>query len=248
MTPKISYLIATKNRGYIIKDTIDSLMFQDISDWEAIIVDDHGKDNTQEIIEKYKDNRLRYFRLNDTHGLGSGCARNFGAVFALADIIAILDSDDIAYPSRSKITLEAFKKNPDADVFYGGLDIWEEKTGQIRERKTPVYDYSYDRIKKLHFIPHPTVAVRKQVLLDNPYNQYFIIAEDYDWLSRLAKQGKKFISTREKLIKYRIGRDNISVNKKQNNIVGKYGLVVKMARGWLPFDKKILYEIEEMEK
>jgi len=244
--PKISYLITTKNRGDIIKDTLESLITQTEKDWEAIIVDDHGNDNTGKIIQKYKDQRFKYFRLTDFHGLGASCGRNFAAVRASSDLIAIIDSDDICYPGRTKVILNAFKNDSDIDVFFSDIDIWEEKTGVIRDRKTLIEPFSVERLLEVNFIPHSTVAMRRQILLDNPYNQFFRIAEDYELLTRLAVGGRKFAYSKEKLVKYRLGETNISSGGR-GELTKKYDLLVKMFRRKVIFDHNLLNEISILE-
>jgi len=245
--PKISFLIATKNRAYIIKDTIKSLVGQTFKDWEAIIVDDHSTDSTLKIFTSHHDQRLRYYKLSDGHGHGASCARNFAAVYARADIVAMLDSDDIAYPRRAEKIVETFKNQPSLDVFYSDIDIYDESKATLRDRKTPIYPYSYERMKKLHYIPHSTVAMRRQILLDNPYNQFFRFAEDYELLSRLAQQKKNFFYCDEKLTKYRISQDNITRQPGSEELLKQYGLLVKMVRGWIPFSIKILNIIDDLE-
>lgn len=248
MKPEISYLIATKNRGTVLRETLGSLIKQDIEDWEAIIVDDHGTDNTKDIVENFSDNRFKYIKLSEKHGAGASSARNLAAVYAEADIVGILDSDDIVYPNRSRVTATAFREDSQADVFYADMDVWEEKTGIVRDRNIPLYPFSLEKIKEIHFISHPTVAFKKQILLDNPYNQFFFLAEDYELLTRLAVMGKKFIYRNEKIMKYRISGDNISIGKERTDLAKEYLLLVKIIRGWIPFDREILNDISRKER
>ena len=245
MIPRISFIIATRDRASLIARTLQSLIDQTEKEWEAVIVDDvPSSDNTEEIVASFGDIRFRYYKLTPDHGQGASCARNFAAIEAKASIVAILDSDDICYPNRVAVTLKAFDENPDADVFYANIDVFEEETGVVRERKTPFTEYSLERIKAGNFIPHPTVAIKRQVLLDNPYNQFFTIAEDYDLYTRLAKAGKKFIYSKEKILKYRIGRDNTSVGVEKEEITKSFGALVKMIRGWEELNPDVLTIIE----
>ncbi len=247
MNPKISFLIATKNRGDIIEDTLGSLLLQTEPDWEAIIVDDHGDDDTEEIIKEYNDHRFRYYRLTDAHGLGVNCARNFAAMQAETEIVAILDSDDICYANRVDVTLETFKQNPNSDVFYGHIDIWDENTGEIRERKTPFTEFSLENFKEKNFIPHPTVAIRKKVLIDNPYNPFFRLVEDYELLTRLAMLGKRFVWSSEKILKYRISTTNSSIGEDKKELLKCYSDLIHMLRGWQKYDKMVLERINVLE-
>jgi glycosyltransferase involved in cell wall biosynthesis len=246
---RLSYLIATKNNGHIISETIESFLSQSDSDWEAVIVDDHGNDNTEEVINNYGDGRLKYFRLSDTHGHGECCARNYATILASSEVVAIMDSDDICYPNRNKITLDYFDKDTELDVFYGNLDIWEEESNIVRDRKNPIAPFSLERLKTSSFIPHPTVAMKRELLLRNPYNAYFRIASDYELMSRLASMGKKFSFTEEKILKYRLGNQNASAGSDlKQKITYNYDLLVKMLRGWADYDSEILSKIEKLEK
>jgi len=248
MKPEISFLIATRNRGRIIGETIDSLIAQENENWEAIIVDDHGSDDTEKIIAGYNDSRLKYFRLPDSHGMGACCARNFAAAEARADIVAIIDSDDIAYPNRVDVTLEAFKKHPSSDVFYAHIDIWEEETGIVRERKLPFTPFDLEKLKKDNFIPHSTVAMKRLVLLNNPYNSFFRLAEDYELTTRLAESGKKFCYSREKILKYRVSREGVSIGVDKKEILKNYSLLIQMLRGWIKYDYQVIEKINQLEK
>lgn len=248
MKPDISFLIATRNRGRVIGETIDSLIGQKNKNWEAVIVDDHGNDDTEKIVATYNDSRLKYFRLPDSHGQGASCARNFAAAEAMAEIVTIIDSDDIAYPNRIDMTLEAFKKDPNGDIFYAHLDILEEETGIVRERKLPFIPFDLERLKKDNFIPHSTVATKKSVLLNNPYNSFFRLVEDYELTTRLAVSGKKFIYSREKILKYRVSQEGVSVGKDKKEILKNYSLLIRMLRGWIKYNYQVIEKINKLEK
>lgn len=247
MKTKISYIIATKNRAEIIGQTLESLLKQDSGEWEAIIIDDHGDDNTLDIVNKYRDQRFRYFKLLDCHGHGASCARNFGIIQSRASIVAILDSDDICHPSRTRITSEAFEKDNLAAVFYADNDILEIETGKIRRRKMIFSPFSVEQLKENNFIPHSTVAIKRDVALANPYNQFFKIAEDYELYIRLAVGGEKFIYSPEIIVRRSCGAINITHGDNADKLAGRYCLLAKMIHGWAKYDYKIMDEIELLE-
>ena len=57
-----SVIIPTYNRAFIITKAIDSVLCQTFEDFELIIINDASTDNTEEVVLKYKDNRLSYFK------------------------------------------------------------------------------------------------------------------------------------------------------------------------------------------
>ena len=111
-TVEVSIIIPTYNRGWIIKEAIDSVMAQDYRDFELIIVDDGSTDNTPAILHSYRDEILVFRQENQ----GVSAARNRGLAAASGDLIAFLDSDDLWLPQKLKRQVDFFNSNPDAFI------------------------------------------------------------------------------------------------------------------------------------
>ena len=94
---KVSVVIATWNSEKFISKAIDSALQQKVS-LEVIVVDDFSSDNTCEVVENYRDERVRLIKSNSNGG--PGYARNIGFEAAKGKWIAILDSDDYFLPNR----------------------------------------------------------------------------------------------------------------------------------------------------
>jgi len=62
MDPKVSIIIPTKNRADYVSSAIQSVLDQTFGDLEIIVVDGASIDNTQEVISKFDDERIRYIR------------------------------------------------------------------------------------------------------------------------------------------------------------------------------------------
>lgn len=109
MTKKISVIMPTYNRGYMIATTIQSIRNQTYENWELIIVDDGSKDDTRQVVEEYlSDIRIKYvFQSNS----GAASARNHGLRTALGSIVAYVDSDDPVYPEFLAKTIQVFELN-----------------------------------------------------------------------------------------------------------------------------------------
>lgn len=245
MTPRISFVMPTKNRADLIGETIESLRNQTISDWELIIVDDHSDehDQTGSIVQKINDARIRYYRLPDDHGRNSPSARNFGNMLATAPIIAVCDSDDIYYPNRAAITLNAFR-DQNCDVFYANYDKWDEVSNSMLERiDNPVVDYDPEVLKKYDPIPHGSSAYKRALATEFPYNSFFRRSADYDLFCRLSAAGKKFFYSPEKVFKHRIHGSNLSGGIAHP----PYDQLIWQNRGWADFNPKLASGIVETE-
>jgi len=102
-----SLIIPTYNRAYHIEKTIRSVLGQSHPDFEIIVVDDGSTDNTEAVIKNINDQRIRYFKIENSE---RGHARNFGAAKATGDYITFLDSDDILLPDYFRNAIECIEK------------------------------------------------------------------------------------------------------------------------------------------
>lgn len=92
MDIKFSVVTATYNRKKYVRRTIESIMGQEYSNWELIVVDDGSTDGTSEVFEEIKDSRIIYIRYDENRG--PSYARNRGIEAAIGEYLFLLDSDD----------------------------------------------------------------------------------------------------------------------------------------------------------
>ena len=227
--PKFSVVMPTRNRSKIIGESIKSIIDQTFSDWEFIIVDDSDEDDgTSKIVNDFNDRRIKYHQMPKKNGSGIACARNFGNALAIGEYIVVADSDDINYPDRLELTLQAFKGG--ADVVYGHYDEWNPDTDEIKKSSGQYEprDFNLEYFKNYDFIPHPTTAYKRQIALDFPYNSFFRKAEDYDLFSRLAVYGFKFYFINKQIVKYRRHSGSITYTTDSFD----YDQKMREFRGW----------------
>jgi glycosyltransferase involved in cell wall biosynthesis len=97
--PLITVAICCFNGERYLEKTLNSVLAQDYSNFEIVIVDDGSSDGTVKIIERFASQNKcirAFFRSN--HGLPA--SRNYVFEQAKGEWIAILDQDDLYYPSR----------------------------------------------------------------------------------------------------------------------------------------------------
>ncbi len=110
--PAVSVIITTYNRSALVKEAIESVLRQTLTDFEAIVVDDGSTDDTRDGIKQICDDKVRYF-YKENGGVSS--ARNLGLVNARGEYVAFLDSDDL-WPEKY---LETMVSNLERKTDYG---------------------------------------------------------------------------------------------------------------------------------
>ena len=97
------------NHGLYIGKAIDSVLNQSFTDLELIIIDNYSSDNTDNVLSNYKDKRIKVFKFNNYGVIAA--SRNYGIKKAKGTFIAFIDSDDIWYENKLKISYDFFNKS-----------------------------------------------------------------------------------------------------------------------------------------
>ncbi len=91
--PKFSVIIPLYNKENYVKATVESVLAQDYTDFELLVVNDCSTDNSAKILEQFDDNRIKLLHHQKNQGLSA--SRNTGIKQAVGEIITFLDADDL---------------------------------------------------------------------------------------------------------------------------------------------------------
>jgi glycosyltransferase involved in cell wall biosynthesis len=187
-----------------IGEAIESILNQTFSDFEFIIIDDGSTDNTWDIIQSYKDNRIITLR-NNTN-FGNYPSRNRGMRIAAGKYIAVMDGDDIAMPERLEKQLEIMESDTSL-LAHGTAFVFSG--GQISRRPC-----SYEILKVMllqnNIFLHPSLIIRKEIIAEiGYYNEYYHYSSDYDLVCKIAQKGK-IMNIPDILMRYRLHDNQIS--------------------------------------
>lgn len=139
----VSVIIPTYNRAHFIGDTLDSLLAQTFTNFEAIVVDDGSKDDTREVMARYIDPRIHYF-YKENGGLSS--ARNFGFERVRGEFVAFLDSDDLWLPWKLAAQMELFRRHPEVGMISTDMTTFERLGTVLEERHLRTYYAAHRKI------------------------------------------------------------------------------------------------------
>ena len=215
----VSIIMPTCNRANIITDSIISVLAQTYRNWELIIIDDGGTDNTENVVNEFNDNRIRYERLDS--GQGNAAARNLGQSLAKGSIISYLDDDDIWDPDTLLISVNALRDS-NRKTMYSAQIVWEGFNNILRIG---------NRFKFLRFAPfnrsllenanyismisfvHDRSLIDTVGGFDESLNRYV----DWDLILRYTEKEIP-LALPCILSHYFQGRDNLSVSKVEDQI------------------------------
>ena len=214
---KISVIIPTYNRGKIIEDSINSVLNQTFKNLEIVVVDDGSTDNTEEILKKIKDERLKYIKL--TQNNGASYARNIGIKNAIGQFIAFQDSDDIFYPYKLEKQLKnIINKNSNFDfckikVFFNtSFTYFVPNIAQ--EKSILKGDIFTELISRGNFISNQAILIRKKFLINYLFDVKLPRLQDYDLILRMIPK-VKISYTEDVLVDLHIQKDSITLSNKK---------------------------------
>jgi glycosyltransferase involved in cell wall biosynthesis len=110
--PKVTIVTITYNSAKFVKKAIESVLAQSFTDFEYLISDDSSTDNTWDIIQTYKDPRIRAWR--NEPNLGEYPNRNKTLYEAKGEYIIWIDGDDIFYPHGLEFMLKMLEAFPES--------------------------------------------------------------------------------------------------------------------------------------
>lgn len=189
---KISIITATWNSGATLRDTMESVLSQDYSDFEHIIVDGNSKDCTLDIIRELEPRYGGKLRWTSEPDKGIYDAMNKGVMMASGDVVGLLNSDDFFASTDVLSTVDQEIRKFDA--VYG--DVRYVNPDNLSRCVRHYSSASFRRWKMLMgFMPaHPSFYCRRTVYSRfGLFDTDFKVAADFEQLLRLIYVNRIFI-------------------------------------------------------
>jgi glycosyltransferase involved in cell wall biosynthesis len=181
--PLVSVMICTYNRAKMLPKALDSVLMQDYSNLEIIVLDDASTDETEGVVRKYAsaDNIIQY-HCNDNN-LGINKSRNKALNLCSGRYVAVLDSDDY-WIDNQKISAQVklLEENPDHALIGTFTEIVDDEGNRIGEITPAELDSEIrDKILMQNQFVHSSVMYRKSVVRQY-VDKYFIWEDLATWL------------------------------------------------------------------
>lgn len=199
----ITVIMSVYNGEKFLEEAIGSILKQTFSNFEFIIIDDGSEDTSMKIIKNFTDNRISI--IENKKNIGLSASLNNGIKLSKGKYIARMDADDISLPERLEKQYNFMERNPNIGIVGAGYHL-------INDAGERMGTYIYpDNPVTIHWkllvgpvFPHPTVMMRKKVLIENhlSYNEEYSVTQDYEFWCKMI-QFTEGSNLPEALIKYR---------------------------------------------
>ena len=196
------------NSEKYIEDAIESILSQSHREFEFLIIDSSSTDKTAQIINSFKDERIKYHSIERCPVSES---LNYGLQIAKYDLIVRMDSDDISYPNKFEVQLKYFENDPSIDILSTQYLLFENNFKFKINLPTQHVDI-YKSLSLHSTINHSGVMYKKSIIIDSgAYN--YTPSEDYDLWLRI-KDKVKFACTSEILMDVRYHNNSLQRSNK----------------------------------
>jgi len=237
--PKVTVLLPCHNAARTLPAALQSLLAQDLRDFEVVAVDDGSTDETAEVLGRYAalDSRIRPLHLG--HG-GIVAALNAGMDMALGRYVARFDADDLCLPGR----LSRQAKVLDADrglglvgclVRFGGSRGAAGGYARYVDWINTLTDPEDIRLNRFVESPlaHPSVMFRARLAGRAPLYRQGAFPEDYELWLRWLEAGVRMAKVEEELLVWNDPPERLSRSDERYSVQAFYAMKSGYLARWL---------------
>ncbi len=250
--PLVSVVIPSYNCAGYVGEAIAGVLSQTYDNYEIIVVDDGSTDDTRKALVPYVDTIKYVYQENR----GLPAARNTGIREAAGDLIAFLDADDIWYPTKLEMQVQALNNHPEAGLVFADFIDFDDAgvTGNSRFSTWPGVRAWFDRhrvgdsgmacgpmyvdLLQANWLHASSGVVRRDVVsVVGLFDETCRVGEDYDFWVRTA-QRYPVVCVNQVLSGYRIRPQSMSASggsRGEFALRGKLAVLVKhLENKWIP--------------
>ncbi|WP_422361701.1 glycosyltransferase family 2 protein [Reichenbachiella sp.] len=207
----VSIILPVFNGAQFLNNSIQSVMKQDHTNWELLVINDGSTDDSKQIIGQYQDSRIKYF---EQVNKGVSSARNVGLAKMTGDYFCFLDADDLLSPNSLSARLAVFEKNPIISFVDGKVFFIDSYGTRISGKYLP--NYTGDPFSKLLALSSDcffgsTWMIKKRDDVSYRFDENMTHSEDLNFYLSFAKEGY-YDFTKEWILSVRMGNESAMSN------------------------------------
>lgn len=189
--PKVDVIIPAYNAAKYLPAAIESVVAQTFEDWRILLIDDGSTDNTAEVVAPYIEQLGEKLKYIYQPNAGLPAARNAAIRNSSAELLALLDADDLWLPCRLAESVKCFVGRPRVGLAYGLISridadgkVLDTFGGNLTHAEGQIASYIYTREVQL---PCPTMTFRRSCVDEvGLFDETMRATEDRDMWLRIA--------------------------------------------------------------
>ena len=205
----VDVIIPAYNPGVYLSEAIESCLNQSYKKFNIIVVDDNSSQDVEGVVSKYKN--IKYIK--NSKNMGPSYSRNVGIKSSNAELISLLDADDVWDRDKLINSVNEFKKDKSIGMTCGNYKIMVR--GRLRSQfyKKSV-KVNHSSLMRINYVASGSTTFKRSVVNDvGLFNEKYWISEDYDmWVRISEKYPIKYIH--KILYYYRITPGNDSLTQR----------------------------------
>lgn len=217
------------NGAKYLRETIESVQQQTLTDWELIAVDDGSTDNSWDILQQMSqdDPRIKPHRLERNSGHRTASNRAFQ--LCTGRFVARTDQDDLSLPDRFARQVKYLEEHPEVGMVASGHyrlfpDGRTTEIHKVRSRIAVRWGLLFDSA-----YCHSTFMFRRELVDKGNVYRYAPSAYDYDISARVARESK-IDAISDPLVMYRIHSQGLATTDKHNMTVAALAVSAREIR------------------
>ena len=226
--PLVSVIMNCHNGEKYLEQSVKSIIAQTYNNWELIFWDNQSTDNSKNIIYKFSDNRIKYFKSTSFKKLYE--SRNLAIQKAKGKLVFFLDTDDMWMQDKIEKQVNFLEKNKDFQIVYSNYYILDDfnKKKSIMIKNKLSSGIIFNDLLKNYTVGIITVCLNRDIFKNYSFDNNFDIIGDFDLILRLSET-KKIGYIHDALSIYRLHDSNLSKKK--------IDLHAKEIQGWIEYNK-----------
>lgn len=223
-----------KEKPEYFNTALQSIVNQTLMPNEIVIVKDGAlTEELEAVIEKYVSKYSHLFNIVTLEeNIGQGKARNAGLMACKYNIVALMDSDDIARKDRFEIQIKYMEQNPDVDVVGSFITEFENNPQVIESIKAVplTHENIYNFGKWRSPMNNMTIVYKKDKVLNVGGYNSFNFGEDYLLFAKMLVNGCKFYNFESCLVNARAGSRMLAKRVGWNRIKQEFLLFYELKK------------------
>ena len=239
MSYKVSVILPFFNAESFLQKAIESILNQDYSDFELILINNNSTDKSVKIASPFA-KKYKNVKLYHENKQGVVFASKLGLLKSTGKYIARMDADDIAFPQKLRLQNEFLDKNPNIQAIASLVKYHSNMPNTEGFERFVNWSNSVQTCREITLsrfiefpVVNPTLMFRREVIEEHGFYKNGDFPEDYELFLRWIENGVKFAKINEYLLQWNDSKNRLTRTDTIYSAESFYKIKAKYLANWL---------------